>query len=260
MWTLVGVHICEGDEKALMDLQTIFGNTVKLLKSNSPVIFTALGVGGVIATSYFVAKGSFQAADILIDEDREELPNNEKIKLIWKCYVPAVISGAATIGCIVCASKASNNRAVAAMAAYSLTERAFTEYREKVSDELGKGKDQKVLDEIAKDRIAEHPPCLGDVIVVGNGHVMCCEMYTGRYFRSDMDKLRRAENEINAKIFIERYVTLDEFYELIDVRPTSDSSRFGWDSDKMLKLEFSTVMAENDEPCIAFSYNYVKPL
>jgi hypothetical protein len=244
-----------------MNLQSIFTNTVKLIKSNSPLIFTALGIGGVLTTSYFVAKGSFEAADILISEDNlKSMPNKEKVKTVWKCYIPAGISGVATIGCIVCSSRASNNRTVAAITAYSLTERAFSEYREQVAEQFGKGKEQKVRDEIAKDRVAKRPVGSQEIIIAGSGHVLCCELYTNRYFRSDMEKLKRSQNTINAKILSELYVALDELYELLGLDSTSNSSMVGWDSDKLLELEFSTTIADNDEPCLTFNYNYVKPL
>jgi hypothetical protein len=90
--------------------------------------------------------------------------------------------------------------------------------------------------------------------------VLCCELYTRRYFKSDMEALRKAQNDINSKIIHELYVTLDELYNLLGLTSTSVSGNLGWDSDKMLELQFSTVLTENGEPCLAFEYNYLKPL
>ena len=42
-----------------------------------------------------------------------------------------------------------------------------------------------------------------------------------------MESLRKAENEINAKINHERYVSLDEFYELVGLKGTTNSASFG---------------------------------
>lgn len=250
-----------------MKLADIFVNITKTIKSNSPEILTALGVSGLITTSYLTAKASFKANDIL----RKDANNNkyysnkksevkEKTKLVWKCYIPPVVSGAVTVGCIVGASKANGSRTAAAVTAYSLTERAFSEYKEKVVEEIGKGKEQKVRDEIAQKNVSDSPKGSKEIVIMGSGQILCCELFTRRYFGSDMETLRKAQNDINARINSDVYVTIEEFYDLIGLSNTSNSSGIGWDSDKQMALEFSTVLTENGQPCLAFDYNYTKPL
>jgi hypothetical protein len=245
-----------------MNFSVIFENARKTIKTNSPEILTALGVSGVITTAYLTGKAAFEAAEVLrgsdIPTDRKERIK-EEIKQTWILYIPAGISGVITIGCIVGASKTNSRRTAAAVTAYSLTERAFSEYKEKVVEEFGKGKEQKIRDQIAQDRVT-NDGSKKDIVVVGAGDVLCCELYTRRYFKSDMEALRKAQNDINSKIIHELYVTLDELYNLLGLTSTSVSGNLGWDSDKMLELQFSTVLTENGEPCLAFEYNYLKPL
>ncbi len=62
-----------------------------------------------------------------------------------------------TIVCIVGSSKAGGRRTTAAVAAYSLTERAFSEYKEKVVEQIGKGQEQKIRDEIVQDQVDKKP-------------------------------------------------------------------------------------------------------
>ena len=241
-----------------MSLSDIFNKSVQILKSNSPEILTALGVSGVVTTAYLTGKASYEAAR---NEDTYPWTSNkEKFKECWKLYIPAAISGVVTIGCIIGASKANGRRTTAAVTAYSLTERAFSEYREKVVEQIGKGKEQKLRDEIIQNHVTNAPPSSKEVIIAGTGHILCCELHTHRYFRSDMETLRKAENQINSKIVHNFYVTLEEFYDLINLPYTSSSSNLGWDSDKLLELQFSTVLSEDGEPCLAFDYNYTKPL
>lgn len=236
-------------------------------KSNSPEILTGMGVTGVITTSYFTSKAAVQAHEMIRLEEsvsgthgdrRERL--KERTKLVWKCYIPPVVCGAVTIGCIIGASKSNARRTAAAVTAYSVTEKAFSEYKEKVIEEVGKNKEQKIHDEVVRDRVENNPPGSSEVIVIGNGQVLCCELYTHRYFKSDMEALRKAQNDINAQIVNGLYVTLDEFYDLVGLSHTSSSNELGWDSDRLMELRFTTVLAEGGEPCLAFEYNYVKPL
>lgn len=249
-----------------MTLQAIFSNTLKQVKSNSPEILTALSVSGVLTTSYLVGKASYKASEIINDNERQEGVIQDRkerikhrVKHTWRLYVPAGISGALTIGCIIGSSKANSRRTAAAVTAYSISERAFAEYREKVVEQLGNNKEQKIRDDLAQERVSNKPPS-GEIVVVGDGHVLCCELYTQRYFRSTMEALRKAGNDINAKILQDVYVPLDEFYDLVGLEYTSMSNRMGWDSDKLMELRFTAVFGPGSEPCLAFDYNYVKPL
>lgn len=242
-----------------MNLSGLVTKFSKSVKSNSPEILTALGVSGVITTAYLAAKASFQASDQLEDQS-PYMTWQDRTKLVWKCYIPAGISGVATVACIIGASRSSGKRTAAAVTAYSLTERAFSEYKEKVVEQVGKGKEQKIRDDIAQEAVLNQPPTSKEVVIVGPGQVLCCELYTHRYFRSDMETLRKSVNDINARINTDAYVPLFEFYELVGLPYTTASNELGWDSNKQLELQFSTVMSEAGEPCLAFDYNYVKPL
>lgn len=237
------------------------------LKSNSPEILTALGVAGVFTTSYLTGKASYKASRIIAEEEQQgELFEDrkdrikERIRLTWKLYVPAAISGVVTTGCIIGASKANSKRTAAAVTAYSLTKKAFDEYTEKVVEEVGKGKEQKIRDGIAQDHVSAEPPVTREVIITSGGNVLCCELYTHRYFRSDMESLRRAQNDINMQVVNQLYVTLDEFYDLVGLPHTSVSDKMGWDSEQLMDLRISGTISESREPCLAFEYNYVKPL
>lgn len=247
-----------------MNLSQLLSKATKSAKSNSPEILTALAVSGVVTTAYLTVKASFQAAEIFKRKEAmgriTDAQAKPYIHAVWKCYIPAGVSGAFTIVCIVGASKSNAKRTAAAVTAYSITERAFSEYKEKVVEQIGKGKEQKIQDELVQDRVNKKPPSAHEVIMVGPGQVLCCELFTHRYFRSDMETLRKAQNELNARIVHDTYVPLDEFYDIISLPYTSNSNKIGWDSDKLMELAFSTVLSEGGEPCLAFDYNYTKPL
>lgn len=242
-------------------------NASQLIKSNSPEILTAVAVSGVFTTSYLVGKASFQAAEVIRSNKEQDAVEGDTrmdilkyhVKHTWPLYAPATVSGVITVGCIVFASKGNAKRTTAAVAAYSVTEKAFNEYKEKVVEQIGKNKEQKLRDEIAQGKVLNDPPSK-EVIIIGGSNVLCCELYTGRYFRSDMETLRKAQNDINAMIVGYMYVTLEDFYNLIGLSNTTNSDKLGWDSNKMMDMKFSSILTENGEPCLAFEYNYVKPL
>lgn len=243
-----------------MRLSIVATNTSKFLKQHSPEILTALGASGVITTAYLTgvatwhARGSLEAT--YTDPDKIEL--KEKVEHVWRFYIPPVVSGTLTVCLIFSARQAGTRRTAAAVSAYSLTEKAYSEYRERVVEQLGEKAEQRIRDEIKQDAVSEHGP--KEIIITGGGDVLCCELLTHRYFKSDMETLRRIQNEINSRINNELYVALDEFYDLVGLEHTSQSDILGWDSDKLMDLMFSTVISEGGVPCLAFNYNYLKSL
>lgn len=245
-----------------MNLAVIIDNTKKLAKAHAPELLTGASVVGLATTAYLSAKAGFKASDVIHDDESrwtETDPKGRRVlfaKMTWKLYIPPAVAGFTTAAFIVGSNKVSSKRTAAAVAAYSLTERAFHEYKEKVVEEIGKGKEQKIRDSVAQDKVTSS----GDVVIIGSGDVLCCELMTGRYFNSDMEKLRKAQNEINARIINAFYVTLEEFYDTIDLPHTSKSNMLGWDSNKLMELQFSTVLSPDGKPCLAFEYNYVKPV
>ena len=226
----------------------------KFVHDNAPTIIAGLGISGTITTAVLAADAGFKSAKRLSEKSPEITPR-EIFEETWDLYIPAVLSGTATIGCIVLSNRLNSKRAAAAYSLLAVSERAFEEYREKVVGVIGEKKEQKLKDEIAQERVNKNP---SSVIVAGDGSVICCELFTGRYFKSDMEKLRKAQNDINARVMQELYVCLDEFYYLVDLEPTSSSGHCGWDSSRLMELDFSTVLTPDGKPCLAFNYNYVK--
>lgn len=246
-----------------MNLSELIDHAVKVLKANAPEILTALGVAGVATTSYLSAKAGYDQGMMEANEPELDTALKERAKQSWRLYVPAAVSGAGTVACIIFASKGNAKRTAAAVTAYTVTEKAFSEYREKVAEQLklSEAKQQKVLDAVAQDRVLENPPPpSSQIVVLGKDQFLCMEMHTGRYFMSDMDTLLKAVNEVNRWINTTRSATLNDFYNEIGLASTDDSAHQGWDESELMDLSFSGVLTEDGRPCMAFRYNYVKPL
>lgn len=239
------------------------GITQHFLKTNSPAILAAVGVSGTITTAYLTAKASFQAAKVIDQIERKkarDLEPKEMVDLVWKFYIPPALSGGITISAIVAGTAIGTRRTAALAAAYSLSDKALTEYKTKVVEELGERKERKIRDSVAQDNVNANPPSGREVMLAGPGNVLCFERFTGRYFHSDMETLRKAENTVNAKAQREVYAYLSDFYDLVGLGETSTSQELGWDSDRLMEIEYSTVISEDGRPCLAIEYNYTKPL
>ena len=131
--------------------------------------------------------------------DVEPLTKLEVIKIAWRPYVPAAAICLATIGCIIGANHISLRRNAALASLYGITEAAFKEYRTKVVETIGQNKELKVRDEISADRVKKNPVGTNEIIFTGKGEVLCYDSLSGRYFKSDIEQIRRTVNELNKK-------------------------------------------------------------
>lgn len=224
----------------------------KAVVDNSPLIMTAIGVAGTLTTAYLTGKATFKAAELLAEED-PHMETKEKALLVWKLYLPAAGSAAFTITAIIFSHHVSTRRAAALASAYAITERAFEEYQEKVTERMGEKKEREIRDEINQDRLNRDPVSKREVIIV-NGNVLCYDKLTGRYFQSDHESIRKAVNDINEQIIHSHYASLGDFFDKIGLEPVGLSEELGWNLDKMLKIDYSTAMSDDNRPCLVLEY------
>jgi hypothetical protein len=237
-----------------MKLSHILKRSEKFIVDNSSTILTAVGVTGTITTAYLTGKATYRVARIVNHpESREPNPDARLfIKAFWKEYIPAVGVGTVTIVAIVGANRVGTRRAAAVAAAYSLSERAFDEYKTKVVEKMGENKEREVRDELAQDRVKRTEG--SEVVILSDGEVLCFDQFSGRYFRSDMESLKKAMNDTNYQILNHVYASLSDFYDRVGLAHTSFSDEIGWNSDEQLELEFSTTLSEDGRPCIAIDF------
>lgn len=238
-------------------------NLGSIISKNSPTILTGLSVAGLVTTTILAVKATPKALMILENEREyredndvtEPIAKMDAIKLTYKCYIPAAIMGAVTITCIVSANSISLRRNAALASVYSLTEATLKEYQSKVVETIGATKERTIKDEIAKDKITKDPVEGKEVILTGNGETLCYETISGRYFKSDIEKIRKAENKLNRDLLDDMFISLnDVFYEL-GLENTKMGDEVGWlTDDGMFGFDFSSQLCKGGIPCLVIDY------
>lgn len=245
-----------------MDKQSLFNITKSIrngMKKHSLEILTGIGVGGMITTTVLAVRATPKAL-ILIEDRKHELETSElspieTIKAAWTCYIPAAIVGSVSTICLVGASSVNVRRNAALATAYSLSETALREYQEKVVETIGEKKEQSVRDAIAKDKVDKNPPASREVIITERGNTLCLDVLSGRYFKSDIDMLKKAENELNRRMRDEMCISLNDFYYEIGLSGTKLGDTLGWNIDNgYIDLTFSSQLADDETPCLVIDY------
>lgn len=231
---------------------------VQATKQYSPEILSGLAIAGVVGTAVLAVRATPGAIDH-IEEVRDEDPGKvvfkrQVVAIAWKHYVPAAISGAVTIGCIVGATRIGSRRNAALVAGAALADRAFNDYKEEVRELIGERKELEVREKTAQKQIDDNPPSKEILMVLQDKEQLCYDTLTGRYFRSDIETIRRAENEINHRVIQDMWCSHNEFYELIGLPDVRAGEELGWNMDHLMSLIFTSHLSPEGVPCLAIGY------
>lgn len=225
----------------------------------SPEILTGIGVAGLVTTAIFAVKATPKALDLIAnaeEEKQEELTKLEVVKVAWKPYIPAAISGATSIACLIGATSVNAKRNAALAAAYKLSETALVEYKDKVIETIGEKKEKEIREEISKDRLENNPVTKSEIFITEKGKTLCYESISGRYFESDMASIKSALNETNSKLLLEDFVSLSQFFDALGLGAIGISDDIGWCSiDGTIKIDFDSHIAADGRPCIVLNYD-----
>lgn len=239
-------------------IKNIFINSKKYLIKHEPELLVGIGIAGMISSTILAVKATPKALR-LIEQERGYSDITKPlniIKIAWRPYLCPAILSIASISCIIGGTTINTKRNAALTTAYAITENAFSTYRNKVIETIGEKKEQSVRNKIAQENIDKDPPVNNQVVITANGNTLFKDSISERYFRSDINKIRNIINELNRKMMIENYISLDEFYYELGLKPMKQADRLGWEiDDGLLEVYFNACLAENDEPCIVLSYN-----
>ena len=232
----------------------------RILTKYSPGILTGIGITGMIGATFMAVKATPKALYLIEakkeESEVEELTPVETIKTCWKCYIPATLTTVVSAVCLIGASTVSAKRNAALATAYSISEAALREYQEKVVEVVGEKKEKAVRDAVAKNQIERDPVTKSEVVIIdSNSNTLCYEPLSGRYFKSTIDKIKKAEIKLDRQMIQEMYVSLNDFYWEIGLDGTDLGDKMGWNLSKgYMDLSFSSQLADDGTPCAVIVY------
>lgn len=232
------------------------------LSKNSPTILTGIGVAGVISTTGSAIRDTPQALDLIEQankNNKKKLTKFETVKLVAPCYIPTIIMGTITIACIIGSNSINGKRNAALATIYSISEAAMKEYQAKVVETIGAKKERQIKDEITKDLVANNPVEEDSIIHTGRGTTLCYDSISGRYFRSNIENIRKAVNDLNRSFLDgDMYISLNELYYSIGLPETKLGNDLGWPiGNGNIELDFSSHLTADGTPCLVMDYKII---
>lgn len=243
-----------------MNVKDLARSAIGIVQKNSPYILTGLGVAGVVSTAVMTGHATIKAVRVVdeansIRSEMDQASLKEKFLLTWKLYLPPVIMGATSIACIIGAQSVSTKRNAALAGLYSLTETTLKEYQDKVVEQIGANKEQKIREEVAQEKLDKNPVTKSEVIITGKGDQLCYDVLSGRYFKSDIETLRRIQNDFNHELIGSMWVPLNDLYYVMGLPQIKIGDDIGWTVDQLIEFKFESKLADDGTPCLVLDYN-----
>ena len=242
----------------------VFNSAKRVTVKHSPEILLGLGIAGMVTTTVLSVRATPKAMALIEEEklrryhkfDDDTLTKLDVVKVAWKPYIPAAITGVASISCLIGSSSVNARRMTALTAAYQLSETALSEYREKIVETIGEKKEKAVRDKVNKDKVDKNPTSKSEVIITSKGSTLCFDPISGRYFKSDIDAIKRAENTLNKRMLhdIGGYISLNEFYDEIGLDHIDIGNDLGWNVDELIDITITSHVTDTGEPAIVLDY------
>lgn len=242
----------------------IFNVIGTFFKKHNTAILTGASVAGVVATSVLATKATIKSVrqyDAELEqrnlelksegiEPLEKLPVKDTIKLCWKNYIPTGVTMAATIATDVCSTKVADKKAAIATAAANIANQAYVELKDSINEVVTDPETRKKIESKAAEkksiRESNEPAALvgtSNAIIYGQGPTLFKLAYNGVYFRSSVNKIDKAVNNLNYKMMYnnEMYASLSDFFDELGIRDliTPSSDQVGWNIDSRIETKKS---------------------
>lgn len=256
----------------MKNLKGLVKGAESYINQKSSGILTGLALVGLCVTVYKAYKAG-PVIKSIIEEKKKDLrdtdPEDKKtknkvvkeaVKEVVPVVAPVVVGTVLTSACILGSNTISSKKIAVLSAGYTLAEKSLDDLNGKMKEVLGEKKAREVKDAIVADKMKEAGPVNeSKVIITGNGDVLCKDLYSGRYFRSNADRIGRAIRELSADCQSEMYVELNDLYTLLGIPNIPLGSDLGWTVDDLVRGELpitiSAQISEDGQPCLCLDYD-----
>lgn len=244
----------------------IFKTIKPFVARHEPEILMTMGISGMIFSVVWGIKATAKAVRRIdskkVELNKDKLTAKEVIKETWKLYLPVAVSTAISVPCIVAGNRISNKRAMALAAAYTISETALQEYQDKTKEILGDKKYEALQESISSDKVNKtYKDGITNVTMIGDGDSLFFDDLSGRYFKTNWNRISKAANELNARALgdLSGVIMMNEWFDILGLESTSLGDELGWDisdgKQGIIDISIDSVITPDNQPCGKIRYN-----
>lgn len=230
-------------------------NIKSFVANNQEQIMRYSGVGLLLGAIPVTARNHRKAMDLLYSEAMEEKPTKEKIKKIWKYYVPTGLMVTTGLGLISSAEYTEFVGKTAITAATIAAEKTVETVYETVKEELGDDAVDKVKEKVHEEHLKSkgYKRAEDDRIFVnssGAEKVRFVTAWSDKEFMSTTIDVDRAFNELNNLCIRENKVNINDLHYLLGINTITLGDRYIWEAGETIEYRKNPILDDNDNLAI----------
>ncbi len=201
-------------------------------RKHKPEILLVTGIAGMIFTGVVLVnatiKSTKQVEKYKEEHPEEKITKRKIIKITWKNYILPIASFAGSTVSLGASNRISAGRNAALMTAYTMSNTALNEYKEKTKEIVGAKKEQEIKEAVAQAKTDKID--IPNSIILNEDECWFIESWTGRPFKSTWNKVLKIVNNLNAEAMgsISGRITLSDFCEELGLKRTKGTDSVGW--------------------------------
>ena len=246
-----------------MKIGKLFYVVKTFMTKNSPYILSGVGAASVAAGAVILVKKAkkqnefdeevetiyeerkqgievYGAANEIPDDQREKVYRKNIVKLnIWRVrkyvryYTLPTILMSGGVMCMLSATLIQTKRLKALSIAYTSLATAFNDYREKVKEKFGEQEEADLREEIKRDKRGNIVGCSKVPLIenettfsrlFGEGNTP----FWSRSTNASLTFIKAAEGNLNERLRYQGFVTLNEVWDELGFKPSSEGMYLGW--------------------------------
>ena len=214
-------------------------NCTSLVRRNSPLILTCVGIGLGVTSTVMAVKATPEAHDIYKKIQDSNIPENEKkkevIKNVVPMYLPSALTGCTAIACVLGGYKIQADRLAEMTAAYLMATNSLQDYKQTVLDKFGvetandiqKTTDEKEAARMTPDEKEKRVPHSNKS---KEEEVLILDSVSGQYFRDTKDHVWMVIKDIQSRLAsgAEQYISGSDYAYELDLNNSIALDHVGW--------------------------------
>lgn len=197
---------------------------IRGVKKETPLILSCISAIGTIATGVLASFGTEKAIKAIEASGAET--KAEKAKVGWKYYIPAVISGAASIACTFGSQGMNTKRQADLAGAYIFADQTLKRYKKVMKENYGVDIDKVVKEQFAQDAYNAAP-----IEKEREDTLLFWEPHYDGYFERTMEEVRDAEYQFNRKLVKTGEASVNDFLHFLGLDEKEIGDALGWSID-----------------------------
>lgn len=212
------------------------GKLVRFGKRNSNWLLAVLAMLGLATTTGLAIDATVKAVKLC--EKKEVKGRKEVLHTVWRLYIPAVGCFIVTTLSIVGNAHINARRLATVTGLYAMSQADLKALKEKAKEVMGPRKEEKLEDEVAKERLNQVVPAQSNQIIeTGHGNKLFMEWLTGQLIRTSPEHVEAVAEKLDNQFGkeVDGVVQVGYYLEQFKIPTDCWVAKAIWDMAEMLQ-------------------------